>query len=68
VRTFHPGWLVGGGKLEGVQDFDGRRILFLLDAAVYLPRLPYNRHVGVHGTSSKQGAVGTLNPLRPSFV
>jgi hypothetical protein len=27
------------GILEGAQDFDGRRILFLLDAAVYVPRL-----------------------------
>lgn len=54
-----------GGILEGVQDFDGRRSLFLLDVAVYFPSNP---RVGARGTSSKQRAVGTLNPFKLPFV
>jgi hypothetical protein len=58
----------GGGILEGVQSFDGRRIIFLLDAAVYAPGPSCNPHVDARGTSFKREAAGTLNPLRPSFV
>src|SRR5277367_5059772 len=53
-----------GGILEGVQDFDGCRSLFLLDVAIYVPKLSCNPRVGARGTSSKQGAVGTLNPFK----
>jgi hypothetical protein len=42
-----------GGILEGVQDPDGRRSLFLLNVAVYVPRLSCNPRVGARDTSPK---------------